>query len=352
MKRFAIVSLTAQGLHLARQVVTGLAQKEDAEIVIAGAARWVKDGEQGIEKGAFLNTIRDLFQRMDCLICIMATGIVVRAIAGLIHDKRVDPAVIVIDERGHHVISLLSGHVGGANSWTKMVAGVIGADPVITTATDTENVQALDLLAKQVDGWYANFKNVTKFYNARLANHQPVELYIEPYLIRYVDHFRGLTLIKDVRSRTPAIPLIIVSDRDDLPKIANCVQVIPRLNVLGVGCRKNVPVGMVAEAFVKFCAEHHRLTGSFGAVASIDVKQHEPAIQYLAQTYQLKTTFYPATALKGVGHAYPGSDFVVKTVGVRSVACAAADLLSGGAQASERFVDQEVTMAMSQKINR
>jgi cobalt-precorrin 5A hydrolase len=82
-------------------------------------------------------------------IFIMSTGIVVRVIAPLIRHKTEDPAVVVVDDRGMHAISLLSGHLGGANELAQKIAGIIGAKPVITTATDVNLVPAIDVLAKE-----------------------------------------------------------------------------------------------------------------------------------------------------------------------------------------------------------
>ncbi|GAY73659.1 hypothetical protein [Lentilactobacillus kosonis] len=77
---------------------------------------------------------------------------------------------------------MLSGHVGRANEYTRDLAELIGADPVITTATDTENVAAIDTLSQSVNGWYPDFKANTKLYNGLLADHKPVGIYVDPDL--------------------------------------------------------------------------------------------------------------------------------------------------------------------------
>ena len=93
------------------------------------------------------STLEMAFKEFDCIICIMASGIVVRNICSLIKSKLEDPAVIVIDDAGKHVISLISGHFGGANSMAVKVAEIIGAEPVITTATDVHNKIGIDTIA-------------------------------------------------------------------------------------------------------------------------------------------------------------------------------------------------------------
>ncbi len=100
-----------------------------------------------------------LFMNYDCLIFIMATGIVVRAIANEIKTKFDDPAVLVIDEKGTNVISLLSGHMGGANEMTNYISSIIGANPVITTATDVNNKTSLDMIAKKLNAHIHDFKS-------------------------------------------------------------------------------------------------------------------------------------------------------------------------------------------------
>lgn len=97
--------------------------------------------------GGFAHSLRQAFQDYTALVVIGATGIVVRVLAPVINDKLSDPAVVVIDERGQHVISLLSGHAGGANALARYLAGVLSADPVITTATDVNELAALVILA-------------------------------------------------------------------------------------------------------------------------------------------------------------------------------------------------------------
>ncbi len=92
----------------------------------------------------------------------MATGIVVRAIAGVVKDKFTDPAVVVVDEKGKFAISLLSGHVGGANRLALKVASIIGAQPVITTATDVEGVISLDVIAKDYGYQIENKEDLKK----------------------------------------------------------------------------------------------------------------------------------------------------------------------------------------------
>lgn len=346
MKRFAIIALTSGGKKTAQGLRQRLTDRQMA-VDLFLPQRLAQDEENYFGKGEFTATIQQLFREYDCVICVMATGIVIRSLTGVIVDKTVDPAVLVMDEKANHVISLLSGHVGGANEWTRLVAKLMNADPVITTATDTEHVQSLDMLAKRVNGWYPNFKKNTKRFNRLLAEKKPVELFIEPYLKELFGALTGFTVLKQIEHHTPGIPLVIVSDHADFAKLPDAVQVVPRLNVLGIGCRKGVTNRMMQQAFTEFCTQHHLLWRSIAKVASINIKQEEGAIQYLATTIGAELAFFTAEQMQEASARYPTSQFVLKTVGVGNVACAAADFASGQRNVTERYANHEITMALS-----
>ena len=136
-----IISLTPVGNALGRLI----AQK------LPGAVFWVPIVCQpNYPEARSFDKLKSLlakaFLGKNPLICIMATGIVVRYLAPLLQGKDVDPAVVVVDEAGRFAISLLSGHLGGANELARTVGNLIGATPVITTATDVQGLPALDTL--------------------------------------------------------------------------------------------------------------------------------------------------------------------------------------------------------------
>ncbi|MFC6169948.1 cobalt-precorrin 5A hydrolase [Loigolactobacillus jiayinensis] len=342
-QRFAIVTVTAIGQKLAQQIAAVWPQP----VTIYAPAKIAAPTTQSIARGTFTTVVQDLFKQVDCLICIMASGIVVRTLAPVIEDKTTDPAVLVLDERGQHVISLLSGHVGGANQWTTELATLLAAEPVVTTATDTEQVQALDLLMKQLNGWYPEFKRNTKWINGLLAAGQPVALYIEPYLRTYVDQLHGFTVVADWHELPSDTPTVIISDRTVFPKRAQTVQLIPRCNVFGIGCRKNVTIAQAQQAWLEFCQQQNLAWQSIIQIASIDKKAHEPALHYLAATFNCDLTFYTAAELTAAAEHYPQSAFVKKTVGVGNVAAASAEVASGQQTITPRFASQEMTFALA-----
>lgn len=342
--QLGVIALTKQGSRLARRIADLM------QGTVYLPERFAVANEQTFGKGQFTKTCQRLFHEMDGVICVMATGIVVRTIAPLVEDKTVDPAVLVVDERANHVISLLSGHVGGANAWATQLAELLESDPVITTATDTEHVQALDTLAQRVDGWYPDFKMNTKKYNSLLAAGEPVEIWIDPDFISAFPDLSGFHQLEALTDATAGVPLVIVSDKVNFDKYANSVQVVPRVNALGIGCRKDVTYAMMQTVFTQFCVEHQLAWQSIYALGSIDKKQHEGAIHYLADTLNVPVTFYTAEALQPASQHYPQSAFVEKTVGVGNVASASAETLTGQPTVTDRFALDEITMAMSRKL--
>lgn len=290
--------------------------------------------------------IAELFQQVDVLVCIMATGIVVRAIAPVVQDKAADPAVIVLDENATNVISLLSGHLGGANELTKEIAAILEANPVITTATDVQNVVALDTLAKSVNGWRSDLRPLVKEFNSLLANRAKVYFYQEK---PWIDDVRGLNLLEANQVEEVLAgdaPLILLQTKEMTSKREHLAVIYPKPYVLGVGARKNVSSEIFHQNFQLFCQEQGIEQTEIARIVSIDVKKDEQAILDLAESLSCPFDVYSKEDLEKVADKYPCSDFVKKTVGVGSVALASADLASKGQVLTNRFAKDGCTFAL------
>ncbi|RAP52354.1 MAG: cobalamin biosynthesis protein CbiG, partial [Methanosphaera sp. rholeuAM270] len=122
-------------------------------------------------------TVNDIFDKYDCIIGIMASGIMIRAIAPHVTSKLSDPAVLLIDDNSNFVISMLSGHFGGANDLTVKIANILDSTPVITTSTDVNNKIGIDSIAKR---YYCNLENPEniKFINRALVQNVKVDLFL------------------------------------------------------------------------------------------------------------------------------------------------------------------------------
>ena len=195
------------------------------------------------------------FADSDALIFIGATGIAVRSIAPYVASKKSDPAVLVIDECGHFVISLLSGHLGGANELALKVAEILHAVPVVTTATDLHHRFAVDVFAKKNNCSIFNMKAAKEVSAALLAGRR-VGFYSEfPVEGELPD---GLLLcdecgnpVRPAEDDTEPECGVAVTVHTSCQPFASTTQVVPKCLTLGVGCRKGKDAGGIAEAAQK-----------------------------------------------------------------------------------------------------
>lgn len=341
----AIVALTLAG----KETALALQDKWDRSSDVYTLPKLVDDRTMTLQ-GSPVQAIAGLFKRVDVLVCIMATGIVIRAIAPVVQDKVADPAVIVMDEKGTNVISLLSGHLGGANELTVAIADLLGANPVITTATDVQNVVALDTLAKSVNGWRDDLRPLIKSFNSLLASQQTVYLYQEK---PWVTDTRGLTVIgkaelADVLAGDS--PLICLQTEPMSSFRDNLAVIYPKPYILGVGARRNVSIDIFRQGFELLCQQEGIFPQEIAKIVSIDVKKEEPAILALAQVLSCPFETFTKEELEEVVDKYPQSEFVKKMVGVGSVALASADLASNGQVLTDRFAKDGCTYALARAI--
>ena len=164
-----IITYTEAGLAIARTIAASF----DVEI-------FYKD--KNIDK-----ILEERWPSLETIIFISATGIAVRKIAPLIKDKYTDPAVLVIDDKAKHVISLLSGHIGGANELATDIAKAINAEPVITTASDNRGLEALDIYLRDNDFAYNSREALTIIMGA-VVNNKKIYLKSDEFNFKY-DNF-------------------------------------------------------------------------------------------------------------------------------------------------------------------
>ena len=267
------------------------------------------------------------FKAYNGHIFIMSTGIVVRIITPFIINKTVDPAVVVIDEMGHHAVSLLSGHIGGANDLAIKVAGLIGADPVITTATDINRITAIDVIAKKKSLFIENpaaIKNV----NMALLTGKEICLY-DP------SGFTGDTILNpilmtesDMGKNFKNIPGVFIDDiRVDLP--SGILVLRPRSLFAGIGCNRNTSMEEIKFFLFETLNRFQLASGSLAGIATINIKKDESGLTDLAKILKLPIKFFNKEELSKVDNIKTPSAVVEKHVGVKSV-CEAAAILAAG----------------------
>ena len=282
----------------------------------------------------------------DAIIFVGATGIAVRAIAPFICGKAVDPAVLVIDEAGRYVISLLSGHLGGANALARTAASLIEAEPIITTATDAESAFAVDTFAKE-NGFLLTDLRKAKEVSAKVLRGEKLRIYSDIPMERLVQrparHEAELVPAQDIDRAD-----IVISYRTHILKPAEKssqaigLRLIAKRVHVGLGARKGVTQAEVAAA-VATCLEDAGIDPrAVVALASIDLKKQEAGI--LAYSYESGVPFvtYTAEELRTVEGAFAGSSFVQSVTGVANVCERAAAYAAGRSGHAEVLVHKTI----------
>ena len=286
---------------------------------------------------------------------IMATGIVVRSLAHLLRHKTEDPAVVVMDECGQHAISLLSGHLGGANALARRIGENIGARPVITTATDLQNVPAIDLIAQERRLAIENPAAI-RHVSMALLEGRSISLH-DPYgclagaLPDECLWHSEFTTGPDSSADNPFRGARVWVDdiRVDLP--AEILILRPASLFVGVGCNRNTPASEIRDLLNRVLDEHGLAPASVAGLASIDLKSDEKGLLELAETLSRPLAFFSRDQLAAVPDVPSPSTVVEKHVGVKSVCEAAAILASESGQLIvPKKTTPNVTIAIARKF--
>lgn len=341
-KRIALFCLTPGGKALADKIRLLL------PVSCYTSEKLVTEGFEPF-KESFAATLQHAFKENDALVVIGATGITVRVLAPVIQDKMNDPAVVVLDEKGRFVISLLSGHLGGANELTVWLAGRIGGQAVITTATDVNQVTSFDLLAQEMDATFTDYRQTIKTLNQMMVSGQRIGIWWHPDIASEREKYSttGLIPIDSLQALPDLDALICVSYRCEEVMLSIPVyKIIPRRIVAGVGCRKETATHAVLQLFAEQLADNHLLPQAVKAIGSITLKAEEPALLALADRYHTPLTVFSAEELASTAAQFPESEFVKKTVGIGSVSQPVAWLLSHGHLVGKTRKDQGITITL------
>ena len=332
-KKIAILSITNNGRELALRIKEIM---KDVDVFFIKKDTDYKNDEVIVVNKGLKEFIPQIFDKYDYLVFIMATGIVVRTIAPLIISKFSDPAILVMDEKGNNIISLLSGHMGGANEMTLYMSDLINSHPVITTATDVNKKSSLDMIAKKLNGHIDDFRDNVLKINSMLVNNEEVHLYIDG---NYKINHNGFTLYDEKTDLDKVRNLVVVTNKKDINEMLNknienlnekIIKVTPKDIVIGVGCKKNTNSDHMKNSLMKFLKEYNIDINAVKEIGSIEIKKDEKAIIDLAKFLDVKFKTFSVEEISKVDHLYEKSDWVKKNVGVYSVSDPVAHLLSEG----------------------
>jgi cobalt-precorrin 5A hydrolase len=284
----------------------------------------------------------EAFHHGNALIFIGAAGIAVRAVAPFLRSKTEDPAVVVIDEKARWVISLLSGHLGGANALTAEIAELLGSQPVITTATDINDVFAVDLWA-DANGLVIDSMEKAKNISMRLLEGDTVLLESEYPVAGKVP--KGILVSTAKADAAGPGPRIRVSIYRDSTK-EEPLRLIPKCVYLGIGCRKGADLEAMEKTVEQALDQQGIDIRGVAAVGTIDIKKDEPALVRLCEQKKWPLSLFTAEELKAAGDGFTSSAFVLSTVGVDNVCERAAFLASrSGRLLVSKFCGNGVTVA-------
>ena len=290
--------------------------------------------------------VQERFHGYGSHIFIFSTGIAVRIIAPLLRSKCHDPAVVVVDDRGINAISLVSGHLGGANDLARAVGAMIHARPVITTATDINHLPAIDLVAKAQNLVIENPEAI-KTINMAFLLGEPVELH-DPYGLVAPHIPQGLaTLTAGIPGENR--PSVVCTDSTkNVPR--GTLVLRPQILAVGIGCNRGTTLGEI-QAFLDQMLKLRGLSrSSIFTLGTTEVKQDEQGILSLAHLLGRGIEFYDKPTLNSVTTIENPSKMVEKHLGVKSVCEAAAILASNnGNLIVPKMKQGNVTLAVARK---
>lgn len=298
--------------------------------------------------------IVELFKNSNALVCLFSLGAVIRLIAPHLKDKKTDPAVIVIDDKTNFVISVLSGHIGGANELTQEIAEKLDALPVITTAADVNKTIAVDLVGRDF-GWKIDDDSTVTRISAHMINEEPIGIFQEvgnkkwyKELPKNVSIFNSLEDLKKSNSKA----YLIISDRlidEDLQK--NSVIYRPPSLVIGVGLHWDTSKDTIKEG-IEHCLEKFKISSkSVAKLVSIKKPQDVQGLIDVGNELGIPVEYVDREDLATISAPNP-SETVKAFEGTPSVSEAAAIKISGG----ELIVEKQkfppnLTIAIARIVN-
>ena len=343
--RTAVFALTEAGAQMAMRVKLALG----GSAVLFVSSRHPVEGAQTF--GRLRAAVQENFARYDALVFIMASGIAVRSIAPHLVSKLEDPAVLVLDERGQHVISLLSGHVGGANRLARELAASLGAEPVITTATDVEGIVAPDALGMEL-GLFPEPHEAIQAVNSALLRGRSVAYYVDPRChlassYKGALRQRGLSVCDFGAAEQDEGMQVIISP-DSCGVRAGRLFLHPMMLRAGIGCRKGASRDAILAALREAASRIAMPLAAISSLSSTVFKQEERGLHEAAAELCIPLTFYTNEELQPVIERYglAESDFVRQTIGIGNVCEAAALAAGGGRMALGKTRFERVTVAL------
>lgn len=314
IRRVLLITCSVRGYATMQKLAKKLENISGAEIIAKVKCEALPEVSM---KETVKACVDEYFEQVDAIVFVTASGIAVRSVAEHLTHKSKDPAIVCMDECGKHVISLVSGHVGGANALTQMLADVMWATPVITTATDVEGQFSIDDYAREhnliVTDW-AKAKAISAEVLATGA--KPV--WMDEVEVSQEEEKNTCENTIDVQRLQIGSYQVIVTPQE-ISTDAKTLQLIPRCTVAGVGCKKGMSADKIGRAVQAAFAKAGLRMEALCAVASIDLKKEEAGLQEFCETRKVLFETYAAADLQAVPGTFSASEFVTGVTGVDNV---------------------------------
>jgi len=323
--------------------------------------RFVEVERDGVHpwNGSARDWIGELFSRYPSLVIFGSAGMALRLIAPLLSGKHSDPAVVVVDDAGRFAVSLLSGHLGGANTLAETVAGLLHAEAVVTTGSETLGTLAVDLLGREFGWEIEDGRQVTRV-SAAVVNGEPVGLLQEAGEPDWWPDGRALPGNLFRRESWEGLlgadchAALVITDRLLNSRQAPPFPIVvyrPRSLVVGVGCNRGTEAEEIARAVEAALRGHGLAARSIRGLATVDLKREEPGIRRYAERLGVPIHFYSAVDLRSADTTSNPSQVVQRWVGTPSV-CEAAALLASRATSLlvPKTKTENVTVAVARKV--
>ena len=341
----AIVALSRSGSLLARDLRRRLPGNNRLYLDRRFEQPAAADADVQVYDRPLRPVLQQLFTENRRLILFMPVGVAVRLLAPVIQHKHTDPAVVCVDDAGRFAVSLLSGHIGGADELTREIAALIGATPVITSASHALDTLAVDLLGSDF-GWKieAASETLTRA-SAAVVNSDPVGIYQDAGHSDWTAARNNLpqnvtvypTL--DALAQSESVAALLITDRvlSDAPALLGNHPLVvyrPPSLVIGIGCRRGVSRAELDNLLTEVLQQRSLSPSSIAAIATADLKAAEPGIIELAAQYGVPLQTYSAEQLNQVFADLPDaglnkSEAAHRLLGVWGVAEPAALLAAG-----------------------
>ncbi len=326
----AVISFTGSGRELSARIAVGMSD----------VTRFCfhKHTDENAETFTELSAlIPAIFGRFGALIFVSSVGIAVRAVAAHLCSKITDPAVVAVDDSGKFAVSVLSGHLGGANELTRRVAETVGAVPVITTATDSRGLFSPDMFAKANDLVICDM-DAAKTVAAAIVNGGRVG--------SRCDYPHSLLPFELTGGADCGIGICVSGNAEDKP-FGTTLNLLPKDLIVGIGCKKGISANEITAHVMNVFSENRLDIRRLAGAATIDIKSDEPGLLKFCERFGLPLRTFSADELMNVRGEFSHSDFVEKTTGTDNV-CERASVCAGGSLIVRKTSGNGITAAVSE----